>query len=59
MAERIVAIVVGSKNGVSAEGIKAALKVQRKELPKPLAMALASKRVRKRGVKRATTYFKA
>ncbi len=57
--EKIVAIVKASKKGINAEGIKAALKVDRRELPKPLAMALKSKKIRKKGHKRATKYFAA
>lgn len=56
---RIVALVASHKQGINAEGIKAALKIERKELPRPLAMALASKKIAKRGKKRATKYFKA
>ncbi len=57
--EKIVAIVKANKKGINAEGIKAALKVDRRELPKPLAMALKSKKIRKKGHKRATKYFAA
>ena len=57
MVERIVSVVKGSKKGINAEGIRAALKVDRSELPRPIAMALKSKTIRKTGQKRATTYF--
>lgn len=56
-AERIVALVKSSKKGISAEKIRAALKVPRSELVGPLGLALVSKKIRKRGKKRATTYF--
>jgi hypothetical protein len=59
VVEQIVSFVSHHANGVNAEAIKAHLKLQRKELPRPLGMALASKKIRKKGVKRATTYFKA
>ena len=59
LADRIVALVLSNKDGVNAERIKSTLKLQRKELPRPLMMALKTKKIRKRGQKRATTYFKA
>jgi hypothetical protein len=59
LADKIVALVASSKQGINAEGIKAALKIERKELPRPLSMALGSKKITKRGKKRATTYLKA
>ncbi len=55
--EKIVALVKANKKGINAEGIKAALKVDRRELPKPLGLALKSKKIRKKGHKRATKYF--
>jgi hypothetical protein len=57
IVEKIIAIVKASKKGINAEGLKAALKIERRELPRPLDMALKSKRIHKRGKKRATTYF--
>jgi len=57
MVDKLVEIVRSAKNGINAEGIKAALKVDRSELPRPIAMALKSGRIRKKGQKRATTYF--
>ena len=58
LADEIVALVVSNKQGINAEAIKSTLKLERKELPRPLAMALKSKRIVKRGKKRATKYFK-
>jgi len=55
--DQIIAVVKGSKQGISAEGIRHALNVPRKELPKPIAMALASKKIRKSGKRRSTMYF--
>jgi hypothetical protein len=57
MAERIVVLVKSSKKGINAEGIKRALKIERRELPRPLGLALKSKKIHKRGRKRATMYF--
>ena len=59
LTDRIVTLVAGAKDGMSAEALKASLKIERKELPRPLAMALASKKIRKRGQRRATKYFRA
>lgn len=55
--EKIVAVLKANKKGLTAEGLKAALKVDRRELPKPLTVALKAKKIHKRGKKRATTYF--
>ena len=59
LADRIVALVKANAKGVNAETIKRTLKIERKELPRPLAVALGSKKITKRGKKRATMYFKA
>ena len=59
MVDKIVALVKANKKGINAERIRAGLKVPRKELPRPMAMALASKKIRKKGQKRATIYFAA
>jgi hypothetical protein len=40
-----------------AEQIRSALGVDPRELPRPLAEALASRKIAKAGQKRATTYF--
>ena len=57
MVGKIVALVKSHKKGINAEGIRSALKVPRKELPRPIAMALASKKIHKKGRKRATLYL--
>ena len=57
--DKIVAIVKAHKKGINAEDIRAALNVPRKVLPRPMKMALASKKIRKKGHKRATMYFAA
>ena len=59
MVEKLVAVVRASKKGIGAEALRTALMVERRELPRPLAMALKTKKIRKRGKKRATTYFAA
>ncbi|MGH7435443.1 MAG: hypothetical protein ACRENE_07195 [Polyangiaceae bacterium] len=57
MVDRIVELLEGNKTGLRAEQIRAALGVQASDLPRAIAAALASGRVRKRGQKRATTYL--
>jgi DNA-binding helix-hairpin-helix protein with protein kinase domain len=57
VVDKLVAVVKANKKGINAEGIRAALKLPRKELPRPIALALKSKKIRKRGQKRATTYY--
>ncbi len=57
-AERIVAVVKATKGkGINAEDLRKTLKVDRRELPLPLALALSKKLLRKKGRKRATMYF--
>lgn len=57
MIDRIFDLLQKSSGGMRAEQIREALNVEAKELPRPLADALASGRVTKTGQKRATTYF--
>jgi hypothetical protein len=62
--DRIVAIVRGHRDGISAEELKSILKLARgrasqKVIAKPLAEALSSKHVKKTGTRRATRYFPA
>jgi hypothetical protein len=57
LVERIVALLARKPNGLRAEQIRAALHLEAKELPRPLADGLAAKRILKEGQKRATTYF--
>jgi hypothetical protein len=57
MVEAIVGALAKSSSGMRSEQLRAALGVQSKELPRPLAEALSSGRVTKTGQKRATTYF--
>lgn len=57
MIDGIVDLLAKSTSGMRAEQIRAALDVEAKELPRPLADALAAGRITKSGQKRATTYF--
>jgi hypothetical protein len=57
MVERIHSLLQSSSGGMRAEQIREALNVEAKELPRPLADALAAGRITKTGQKRATTYF--
>ncbi len=54
---RIVSLLESRQSGLRAEQIRDALHLESKELPRPLAEALASRRITKTGEKRATTYF--
>lgn len=53
---RIVTLVKGKKGGLRAEQIRAALKMQAKEMPRILKEGLAKKKLKATGQKRATTY---
>jgi Fic family protein len=55
----VVALVKGKKNGLRAELIRAALKMESKELPRVLKEGLAKRKLKAKGQKRATTYFAA
>ena len=59
--EKTVGSILGllAKNpaGMRSEQIRAALSMEAKEMPRPLAAAIESKRVTTKGQKRATTYF--
>ena len=57
MVDSIVDLLTRKGGGLRAEQIRAELGCDPKELPRPLADALASGRVTKTGQKRATTYF--
>ncbi len=56
---QIVSLLKGKKAGMRAEQIQAALHLHRKEMPKPIAVALSKKLIRRKGEKRATTYYAA
>lgn len=55
--DSIVALVSKHPDGLRAEQIRKELGLVAKELPRPLAEGLDSKRLTKKGEKRATTYF--
>jgi len=57
MVDDIVGLLQKHPEGLRAEQIREALSCQAKELPRPLADALAEGRITKSGQKRATTYF--
>jgi hypothetical protein len=57
VAERIVTFVAKHNKGVRGEQIRKELGIAKNAWMKPLGMALASKKLRKTGKKRATTYF--
>jgi hypothetical protein len=56
---QIVALVKGHRDGMRAEEIRAELNMQSKEMPRVLAEGLAKRKLKKKGQKRATTYFAA
>jgi hypothetical protein len=53
----IVALVKKNKEGLRAEQIRAELGLEAKELPRILKEGIATKKLRSKGQKRATTYF--
>jgi hypothetical protein len=54
--DQVVALVKSKKDGLRAEQIRAALKMQSKEMPRVLQEGLAKKKLKSKGQKRATTY---
>ena len=57
VVEEIVAVVRKHPEGIRAEELREELGLEKKELPKPMLVALASGAIRKEGEKRATAYF--
>ena len=57
VVDKIVSLLEKHQTGLRAEEIRGKLKLQAKELPRPIAEALSKKRIVKEGQKRATTYF--
>jgi hypothetical protein len=53
----IIAVVKRNKEGLRAEQIRAELGLQAKEMPRILKEGLATKKLKTKGQKRATTYF--
>lgn len=56
---QIVALVKDHKEGLRAEEIRSQLGMQSKEMPRILAEGLSKRKLKKKGQKRATTYFAA
>lgn len=54
--ESVVALVKSKKDGLRAEEIRKALKMQSKEMPRVLKEGLAKRKLKSKGQKRATTY---
>jgi hypothetical protein len=54
--DQIVGLLKTKKAGLRAEQIKAALKMQTREMPRVLKEGLAKKKLKSKGQKRATTY---
>jgi Fic family protein len=52
----VLVLVKGKKDGLRAEQIRAALKMQSKKRPRVLKEGLAKKKLKAKGQKRATTY---
>jgi len=57
--DKLVRALEKAPEGLRAEALRVELGLAAKEMPRPLALALAEKRIKKRGEKRATTYFAA
>ena len=57
VVDQIVALLDKHPKGLRAEEIRSKLGLIAKELPRPIAEALAKRRISKQGQKRATTYF--
>jgi hypothetical protein len=53
----MVALLRAHPTGLRSEQIRAELGLRANEMPRPIAMALSKKKIRKTGQKRATTYF--
>ncbi len=57
VVRQIVDLLAAHPEGLRAEQIRHELGLEAKELPRPIAEALASRKIAKQGQKRATTYF--
>ena len=57
LAGRVVEALKKATGGLRAEELRKRLSIEAKELPMALSAALASKKIKKTGQKRATTYF--
>jgi uncharacterized protein YejL (UPF0352 family) len=57
VANAIVALLEKHPKGLRSEQIRGILKLDRKEIPRPIQEALSSNKITSEGQKRATTYF--
>jgi hypothetical protein len=57
LVQQIVQLLEANPEGLRAEQIREQLGLEAKELPRPIADALSSRKIAKQGQKRATTYF--
>jgi len=57
VADSIVALLEKHPKGLRSEQIREMLKLDKKEIPRPIQEALSSNRITSEGQKRATTYF--
>jgi uncharacterized protein YejL (UPF0352 family) len=57
VADSIVALLEKHPKGLRSEQIRGILKLDRKEIPRPIQEALSSNKITSEGQKRATTYF--
>ncbi len=59
--EHVIGLIVGKlgehKAGLRSEQIQKALKLDKKEITRPIELALKAKKITKKGQKRSTTYF--
>jgi hypothetical protein len=55
--EQVQGLLKRHKDGLRAEQIRGALHMQSKEMPRVLSEGLAKRKLKKKGQKRATTYF--
>jgi hypothetical protein len=53
----VVGLLKGKKGGLRSEQIQSALKLSKRELLSPIDMGLETKAIKKKGERRATTYF--
>jgi hypothetical protein len=56
VVDKICSLLAKAPEGLRAEALREKLGLEAKELPRPIALALKEKRIKKSGNKRATTY---
>ena len=59
VVEAVVGVLRSSKDGLRSEQIQQALGLSKKDLVRPIQLALSSKAIKKKGERRATSYFAA